>query len=177
MQRQPSLAGQPLIVGDAEQPKRVLDYSETAHLKGVRFDMTIRQALSYCPEATVLPPDSVLYRTTWESVLAALGEVSPEVEDEELGRAYVNIDGLGAHYLDEDDLASHLIQTVREASNLDAQTGIAEGKFPAFAAATTCGPRENRVVHAGDEKSIPRPAKRPQTPRSNQQFPPRPGVF
>src|SRR5690606_6824883 len=90
----------------------------------------------------------------WETILAALGEVSPEVEDEELGRAYVNIEGLAKHYRDDAALASHLIETVWDASGLAARVGMANGKLPAFAAATTCGPRESCVVPAGDEKEF-----------------------
>ena len=152
--RQPSLAGQPLIIGDAEQPKRVLDCSEEAGNRGVRCDMTIRQALSHCPEATVLPPDPVLYRSTWESVLDALGEVSPEIEDEDLGRAYANVRGLEGHYHDEKALASHLIATVLDAASLEAAVGIGEGKFPALAAGTTCAPGESCIVPAGTERAF-----------------------
>jgi nucleotidyltransferase/DNA polymerase involved in DNA repair len=151
VQRQPGLTQQPLIVGDAEQPKRVLDCSENAREQGVRYGMTIRQALSRCPEAVIAPPDPVLYRTTWETVLAALGEVSPEVEDEEMGRAYVNVEGLGSHYCSDKAFTSHLIETVLDASGLEARLGMGNGKFPAFAAATTCGPRECRTVAAGSE--------------------------
>jgi len=154
VRRQPSLAGQPLIIGDAEQPKRVLDCSEEAGSRGVRGDMTIRQALSHCPEATVLPPDPVLYRATWESVLDALGEVSPEIEDEDLGRAYANVDGLEGHYRDEKALASHLIATVLDAAILEAAAGIGEGKFPALAAGTACGPGESCIVPAGAERAF-----------------------
>ncbi len=91
--------------------------------QGVRYGMTIRQALSRCPEAEIVPPDPVLYRTAWETVLAALGEVSPEVEDEELGRAYVNVKGLEHHYRDDEALASHIIEVVLNASGLEARRG------------------------------------------------------
>jgi len=81
--RQPELARRPLLIGDAEQPKRVLDCSLSAHAEGVRYGMTIRQALGNCPDAVIVPPDPVLYRNAWESVLDALGDISPEVEDED----------------------------------------------------------------------------------------------
>ena len=152
--RQPRLRRQPLIVGDAEQPKRVFDCSESAREQGVRHDMTIRQALSRCPEAEIVPPDPVLYRTTWETVMAALNQVSPEVEDEELGRAYVNVEGLEGHYRTDDALAAYLIKTVLDASGLEARLGMGNGKFPAFAAATTCGTRECRAVPAGSEREF-----------------------
>ncbi len=154
VQRQAHLVRRPLIVGDAEQPKRVFDCSESAREQGVRYGMTVRQALSRCPEAVIVPPDPVLYRTTWETVLAALGEVSPEIEDEEMGRAYVNIGGLESHYYDDDALASYMVQTVLEAAGLEARLGVGNGKFPAFAAATTCGPREWSIVPAGSEREL-----------------------
>jgi nucleotidyltransferase/DNA polymerase involved in DNA repair len=94
LQRQPSLAHHALIVGDAEQPRRVLDCSAAASRHGVRPGLPIRQALSNCPEAVILPPDPVLYQSKWDSVLEALDAISPEVEDEEPGRAYLNVRGL-----------------------------------------------------------------------------------
>jgi nucleotidyltransferase/DNA polymerase involved in DNA repair len=154
VQHRPELACGPLIVGDDEQPKRVFDCSLSASAQGVRHGMTIRQALGRCPDAVIIPPDPVLYRTTWESILAALGEVSPEVEDERLGRAYVNIGGIESHYFDDDALAAQLIETVSGASGLDARVGMASGKFPATAAATTCRPRESRILPAGSERQF-----------------------
>jgi nucleotidyltransferase/DNA polymerase involved in DNA repair len=152
--QRPELARRPLIVGDAEQPKRVLDCSFGASGEGVRHGMTIRQALGECPDAVVVPPDPVLYRGRWEATLDALGNVSPEVEDEEMGRAYVNVGGLDSHYRDDAALAGHIIETVRLASGLDASVGLAEGKFPAFAAATCSRPCQGMVVPAGGESAF-----------------------
>jgi len=144
--RQAELARCLLIVGDAEQPKRVFDCSLNAGAGGIRQGMTIRQALATCPDAVVLPPDPVLYRGRWETLLDVLEGISPEVEDEGLGRAYVNVAGFGAHYRDDEALAAHIVETIRFATGLDARVGLAEGKFPAFAAATT-----DTVIPAGDE--------------------------
>jgi nucleotidyltransferase/DNA polymerase involved in DNA repair len=99
----------------------------------------------------------VAYRSRWESVLDALGEVSPEVEDEAPGRAYVNVRGLDAHYRDDEALAGHLIEAVANASGLEAGVGMAGGKFPAFAAGSTCGPRQSRVVDPGSEAAFVAP--------------------
>lgn len=151
VQRNPALARRPLIVGDAEVPKRVLDCSLSADAQHVRHGMTIRQALGECPDAEVLPPDPVLYRVRWEAILEALGGLSPEVEDEELGRAYVNVAGLESHYRDDAALAAQVIDAVHVASGLAAQVGLAGGKFPAFAASTCVSLRESLVVPAGGE--------------------------
>ena len=150
----PHLNRQPLIVGDAEQPKRVLDCSAGASGRGVRPGMTVRQALGSCPEAVIVPPDPVLYRMKWESILDALGSVSPEVEDEEPGRAYVNVAGLSAHYRDDDALAKHVMESVRAASGLDASVGLAGTKFMTCAVATTSPLGEARVVPDGAEREF-----------------------
>jgi nucleotidyltransferase/DNA polymerase involved in DNA repair len=139
-----------LIVGDAEQPKRVLDCSLNAGTQGVRRGMTIRQALGECPDAVIVPPDPVLYRSKWESILAALNEVSPEVEDDDLGRAFVNVGGLDSLYPGE-TLPERIIETVCLVSGLIASVGLANGKFPAFAAASRVSANEHAVVPAGGE--------------------------
>jgi len=154
VQRRPELAYRPLIVGDAEQPKRVLDRSADAAVVGVRSGMTIRQALGECPDAVIMPPDPVLYRSRWEAILDTLNNVGPEVEDEEWGRAYVNVSGLESHYKDDAALVEHITETVRLASRLDASVGLANGKFPAFAAAT-----EKTVVPVGGEGAFLAPLK------------------
>ncbi len=148
---QPELARRPLIVGDAEQPKRVLDCSSSASAEGVRQGMTIRQALGNCPAAVIVPPDPVLYRREWESIIDALNGISPEVEDDDLGRAYVNVGGLDSHYRDDEALTEHFVQTVRLTSGLEARIGVANGKFSAFAAATRVLPNQHAVVPAGGE--------------------------
>ena len=135
VQRAPHLGEGSLIVGDAEAPKRVLDCSLTAAGLGVRPGIQIRKALALSPDAAILPPDPVLYRAKWEAILDALHSISPEVEDEELGRAYLNINGLGGHFQDENDLAAHLAAAVRASSGLEPSIGLANGRFPSFAAA------------------------------------------
>jgi nucleotidyltransferase/DNA polymerase involved in DNA repair len=146
--REPRLAGKLLIVGDAEQPKHVLDCSAESGRSGVRQGMTIRQATGLCPDAVILPPDPVLYRNRWERVLDVFDGLSPEIEDEEMGRAYLNVSGLQHLYRDESDLCASIISAVKEASGLEASTGLAEGKFAAFAAGTLTAPGRCRVVPA-----------------------------
>src|SRR5436190_19956351 len=78
--RQPGLADVPLIVGDAEQPRRVFERSPEAHRWGVKRGMNIRMALRQCPHAIIVPPDPVLYRSLWESALTAFAGITPEIE-------------------------------------------------------------------------------------------------
>lgn len=153
-QRNPHLTGHPLIVGDAEQPRKVLDCSLAAARAGVREGMTIRNALGMCPEAAIVAPDSVLYRDHWESILAALDDISPEIEPLEPGCAYVNVRGLERLYRDERDLAVCMNDAVRAASGLRAVAGLAGGKFPALAAAVTAGDEDACIIPAGAEAAF-----------------------
>jgi nucleotidyltransferase/DNA polymerase involved in DNA repair len=149
--RNPRLGHAPLIVGDAEVPKRVLDCSLSARDRLVKHGMTIRQATAYCPEANVVPPDPVLYRSLWNAILSALDAISPEIEDEEWGQCYLNVNGLQYHYRDEAHLCGQIVRTVQEESGLDASVGLATGKFPAFAASTVAQAGKGLVVAAGGE--------------------------
>ncbi len=154
IRRKPLLASRPLIIGDSEQPKRVFDCSLDAGKRGVHPEMVIRKALALCPNALVIPPDPVLYGSSWERILAALGDVSPEVEDEALGRSYLNVTGLGPHHGNEHQIAQYIVEAVYEASGLTASIGIANGKLPAFAAANMAPEGEGYVVRAGDEAAL-----------------------
>ena len=152
--REPSLAGVPLIVGDAAQPRRVFDCSSAALLAGVRPDLAIRKALGLCPDAVVLPPDPVLYRSKWDSILNALDDVVPEIEDFQPGGAYLNVDGLGPHYRGEPELGAVIVEAVRLSSGLSASVGLATGKLPAHAAALSSPPGTSTVVPEGAEASF-----------------------
>lgn len=150
VQRRAALAQRSLIVGDAQQPKRVFDCSYSAGKVGVRQGMTIRQALSECPDAVVLPPDPVLYRSKWESVLDALSEISPEIEDAEPGRAYINASGLQFHYRGEAELCRSILGAIQAASGLEASVGLANARFTAFAAGIAAA-GQARVIEPGME--------------------------
>jgi nucleotidyltransferase/DNA polymerase involved in DNA repair len=147
--RDPSLAGRPLVIGDSHNARSVLDCSGPAHAAGVRPGMQVRQAMSRCPDAAFLPPDPAYYRDLWDSALAALDEVSPEVEDSRLGRAYLNVAGLEGHYHDDLDLGDAVVQAVRGATGLEPSAGIGDSRFVAFAAAVVSAPAEVTVVPRG----------------------------
>jgi nucleotidyltransferase/DNA polymerase involved in DNA repair len=115
--------------------------------------MTIRSALAECPEGVIVPPDPVLYRARWEGILTALGSISPEVEDEAPGSAYLNVRGLSHLYRDEEALAAEIVAVVRQASGLDAAVGVSEGRLPARAVAMTLS-TDTRVIAAGCEAAF-----------------------
>ncbi len=149
--RSPQLARQPLIVGDAEQPKRVFDCSLQALRQGVRSGMAFRKATSLCPEAVVVPADPVIYRNLWERVLAALDDITPEIDDQDPGSAYLNVSGLERHYRNERALCQRIIDAIKDASGLAASVGVAGGKFTSFAASVGLAPSQLEIVPLGSE--------------------------
>ena len=70
-------------------------------------------------------------------MLSALQGVSDRVEGDDLGTAYVRIDGLEKLYLGEARVVSALLNAAP--SYLSPRVGVADAKFPAFVAAWTCG--------------------------------------
>jgi protein ImuB len=168
--RDPGLARLPLIIGDSDRARNVLDCSLAAQAEGITPGMQMRRALSLCPDAVVLPPDPVLYGSRWQTALDVLDATSPEIEDEAPGRAYLNATGLtigrrdvasaasNALFPDEPALAAHILTAIQEATCLTAAVGIAEGKFPAFAVARLAGEGKTRAVPAGEEGEFLAPA-------------------
>jgi DNA polymerase-4/protein ImuB len=157
-QRDPALRSRPVVIGETpDQRKAVLDCSPEAEAQGVRVGMPLRQALALCREAVFLPPHPSLYRDVFESMLDVLETFSPEVEEDVLGRAYLNVDGLALHYEGDLDMGERIIRSLRDATGLVASVGIAEGKFVAWAAAVTSEPGQVCTVSAGKESEFLRP--------------------
>jgi len=125
--------------------KLVLDYS--AELEGVQKDMPLQQALARHGKVELVQADLPYYRSTFNTILDGLEEVSPLVEDSDLGTVYIGVDGLHLIYPDDDSL----IRAVRE--NLpeifDCKIGIADGKFPAYLAALY-SPLNNHQILPGN---------------------------
>jgi DNA polymerase-4/protein ImuB len=146
--------GQAVIIGEAADGYRaVLDCSPEAEAQGVRPGMPVREALGLCRDAVFLLPDPIRYHEASEAFLRVLSGVSPLVEGGDLGLAYVGVDGLQGHYENEMALGETLVRAVRGVG-LEASVGIAEGKFPAWAAAAVSAPGEVTAVPAGKEREF-----------------------
>jgi nucleotidyltransferase/DNA polymerase involved in DNA repair len=66
-------------------------------------------------------------------------------------QAYLNVSGLQRHYRDEAALCQRIIEAVKDASGLSASVGLADGKFPSFAATAGLGPSRSEIVPSGSE--------------------------
>ena len=133
--RRADLNGRAFVLTE-RAPALVLDRSPLA--RGVRLGMTLRQAVSVCPDLTALDVDESHYRNAWERLLDSLGCVSDAVEDAGLGEAYVRLDGLERLYGGEAGAASALLNAVP--NHFNPRVGIADSKFAAYAVARNASP-------------------------------------
>jgi len=116
--------------------------------------MTVSQAIGLCPTLRLLEPDPVHYDEQFAALLAALGEVSPVVEQSELGLAYVGVDGLEGIFGSPQKIIEAVHQAVRPSDRQTVRLGWGVGKFTAWVAASRAKPSEAIVVNAGDERTF-----------------------
>ena len=136
LRRQPGLEGTPAVIVDRSQGRPiVVDRFPAA---AVPIGATLEEALSRHAGTVVLEADEPAYRAAFQRVLTALQGVSDRVEAAELGTAYVGLDGLAAMYGSEARLVGSLLSAVP--ASLAPRVGVAEGKFPALAAASMSAP-------------------------------------
>ena len=137
MRRHPHLNDSPVIIVDRGQSsERPLVVDRFPAASGAAAGMTLEQAISRHANAIVLDADEPHYRLVFKQVLGSLQGVSDRVEGNELGIAYVRLDGLEDLYGGEAGVVSALLNTVP--SYLNPRIGVADAKFPAFVAARTC---------------------------------------
>ena len=136
MSRHPHLEDSPVLIVDRDPSRSrpvVVDRFRSA--PGVAAGMTLEQAVSRHANAVVLDADRTHYRRVFGRVLASLQGISDRVEGDELGTAYVRIDGLEGMYRGEAGVVSALLNAVP--AYLGPRIGVADAKFPAFVAART----------------------------------------
>ncbi len=132
VRRRPDLKDRPVLIVDRTQgrPEAVDRLPAASAPTGA----TPEEALSLHAGTVVLEADAPAYRAAFRRVLTALQGVSDGVEGEELGTAYVKLDGLQEMYGSEARLVGSLLNAVP--AYLAPRVGVAEGKFPALVAAS-----------------------------------------
>ena len=136
----------PLIVTTmAGSQKLVLDYSQEC--RGLQREMPVQQALSLYGEAEVIQADIPYYWDVFNEMLDSMEEKSPLVEGSGLETIYIGLDGLELIYGNDDNLAKVVRSVIPGA--FDPHLGIAEGKCPAYLAASRC-PTGGYKILGGD---------------------------
>ena len=125
--------------GGAQQ---VGEVSLAAEAFGVRPGMRLGEALSRCPQLTLIPPDPAGVADLWERLLVRLESVGAAVEPERPGLVCFDARGL---------LRLHgglegVLRAARTALRMPARFGVAPSRFAAVAAATRARTRRPEIV-------------------------------
>jgi len=125
--------------------QQVGEVSLAAEAFGIHPRMRLGEALSRCPELTLVPPDPVGVADSWERLLVRLESVGAAVEPERPGLACFDAGGL---------LRLHggiegVLGAVRAALRIPARLGVAPSRFAAVAAASRARSRRPELVGSG----------------------------
>lgn len=144
--RQPELANKPAILVNSHASHRVvLDFSPD--LAGLTTNMPLQAALSRCMGTSLIESDIPYYQDAFVHILEELERVVPVVEDAGLGCAYLDIGGLDELYGGRGGLLKAILGAIPVA--FKARIGTAQGKFPAYVAATSPMHQGGHAVEAG----------------------------
>jgi nucleotidyltransferase/DNA polymerase involved in DNA repair len=133
----PELWGQPVVVAHPDAPV-VWSASPAAVAKGVRHGQKLPEAVGRCPTLVVLDARPTAYERTAEAILDALQAVTPVVEPDEPGLAYVDVGGSQRGRESSQALWSGLLACAPAA--LRPRLGVAPTKFAALTAAHATQP-------------------------------------
>jgi protein ImuB len=107
------------------------EVSGSAERLGVREGMRLGEALSRCPELTLVSPDPEAAERTWERALRGLEGIGAEVESDRPGEAFFESEGLLGLWRG----IAGVLDRARAAAAMPVATGAAPARFCAFAAA------------------------------------------
>src|SRR5207342_606834 len=125
----PSLRGQPLLVGPPSRRGVVLTASYEARPFGVGSAMPMMRARRLCPQALVVPPRFERYQEVSEIIMRLFKDFSPDVEALSLDEAFLDMTGSDRIFGAPEQIGRRLKEAVREATGgLTASVGISGTK-------------------------------------------------
>lgn len=144
----PRLQQRPLGVVNGEQGAILIAVSAEARAAGIEAGMRWSQASERCPELARVVARPARYAEISGRVMAALAEVSPEVEVFAAGEAFLDLTRCQRYYRhDSRRIAALIRETVRKACGLDCAVGLAGDKTTARWAARQAGTDGHLIVH------------------------------
>lgn len=150
--RRPELRGLPVIVGGRGRGV-VLAATYEARAFGVRSAMPMTTAMRLCPQAVIVPPDHRRYSEVSRSIMEAMGEITPIVEQISIDEAFLDVSGARRRLGPPTVIGARLRAHVQDTHGVTCSVGIAKNKFLAKLASTHAKPDGMLLVPA--EASVP----------------------
>lgn len=127
----PSLRGQPVLVGGRSRRGVVLAASYEARPSGARSAMPMGEALRRCPRAIVVPPRMDRYAEVSAEVFGIFRRYTPLVEGLSIDEAFLDVTASRALFGDGEAIARRIKAEIRAELGLNASAGVAPCKFAA----------------------------------------------
>ncbi len=146
---EPSLKGQPVVVGYAGKRGVVAAASYEARKFGVRSAMPMSTAMRNCPRLLVVPPRFDVYKSVSRQVQAIFADYTPLIEPLSLDEAYLDVSENLRAIPTASETAMEIRARILMETGLTASAGISYNKFLAKLASDYRKPNGQFVIAPG----------------------------
>ena len=161
VQKDPSLAGKPVVVGGGGNRGVVMSASYEARVFGIRSAMPAVRARRLCPDVVFVQPDFEAYQAHSNRFREILLAVTPFVEPISLDEAFLDVAGALLLFGEPPAIAEQIRRDVQRELGFSCSVGVAPSKLIAKLASRIAKPDGVIVVRAGEVEALldPLPAR------------------